>query len=184
LRATLDPAPGSLTYSSGRAGGYLGVGTLLLIALGVVATWRRGTTRLWLFAGALALWLSDGFHGSASALYALYAQIPFTGSLRTPERLRLLWFVCAIALAATGFDQLAKPATDVRLRRRLRWTVVAAGLGLALGSGFVAGWTGVWPSSGWPCSPTSCSQRRRSACCAPSRSDWPMRHTQGPRSRP
>jgi hypothetical protein len=144
LRATLDPAPGSLTYSSGRAGGYLGVGTLLLIALGVVATWRRGTTRLWLFAGALALWLSDGFHGSASALYALYAQIPFTGSLRTPERLRLLCFVCAIALAATGFDQLAKPATDVRLRRRLRWTVVVAGLGLALGSGFVAGWTGVW----------------------------------------
>jgi hypothetical protein len=144
LRATLDPAPGSLTYSSGRAGGYLGVGTLLLIALGVVATWRRGTTRLWLFAGALALWLSDGFHGSASALYALYAQIPFTGSLRTPERLRLLWFVCAIALAATGFDQLAKPATDARLRRRLRWTVVVAGLGLALGSGFVAGWTGVW----------------------------------------
>ena len=144
LRATLDPAPGSLTYSSGHAGGYLGVGTLLLLALGVVATWRRGTTRLWLLAGALALWLSDGFHGGASALYSLYAQLPFTGSVRTPERLRLLWFVCAIALAAAGLDQLVKPAADARLRRRLRWTVAVAGLGLALGTGLVAGWAGIW----------------------------------------
>jgi len=120
------------------------VGTLLLLGLGVAATWRRGTTRLWLLAGALALWLSDGFHGSASGLYAMYAQLPFTGSLRTPERLRLLSYVCAIALAATGFDALATPVADARVRRRRRWTLAVAGLGLALGTGIVAGWAGVW----------------------------------------
>ena len=130
LRAAFDGAPRSISFSQGTSGGYLGIITPVLIAVGIAAGWRRARTWLWLVLGVGALLLADGYLGFSRDLYRLYAGLPVVGSFRTPERLRLVTFFCAIALAVAGFDELGRDA-DAARRRRLQNVMLVAAAGVA-----------------------------------------------------
>lgn len=141
LRTALDPSPKLPAFDFGRGGGYLGISTLIWVALGLAVGWRSPRTWLLLGLGALTLLLSDGYLGAARGLYEGYASLPFLGSFRTPERLRWIPFFCAIALAVGGLDALVRPPETLRERRTLLAVVagvtattlglLAAGLGPA-----------------------------------------------------
>jgi hypothetical protein len=143
LRGALRPESAGITYAFGSTG-YVGVATLLLIPLGVMARRREPRTWLLLALGAIALLLSDGYMGPGRDLYAAYAQIPFVGSLRTPERMRLVYFFCAIALAGAGFDAVERRAAQPRRRHASAALLLVVGLAAAvsmqcMGHG-AAGW--------------------------------------------
>jgi hypothetical protein len=98
-------------------GGYLGIATLVLAALGAVARWRRPETWLLLGAGVLSLILSGGYNSGIGGLYSAFAEIPFVGSFRTPERLRFVWFFCVLMLASDGFAAFADGYRRLREQR-------------------------------------------------------------------
>ena len=112
LKNALDPTPRLIIPDFGSGGGYIGIATLALAALGAVARWRRPETWLLLFAGFAFLALSGGYRGAGRDLYELFAQLPMVGAFRTPERLRVVWLFCAVILASDGF---AAFADDTRL---------------------------------------------------------------------
>ncbi len=89
--------------------------------------------------GAAALLLADGYQGWASDLYARYARIPVLGSFRTPERMRLVTYFCAVALAVSGFAAISGPESADRRRLLQAVTLVAsvvvAGVMFRLGTG-------------------------------------------------
>lgn len=139
LVAAVDPTPRFVSFNLATGGGYLGIGTLLLAVLGVVAGFRSGRVWFWLVLGTLALFLSDGLVGVSAPLYRLYAELPVVGSFRTPERMRVITFFCVVVLAVRGFDAL-RPADAARLRV----PAVLAGVGLALAMAFTGHGLGVW----------------------------------------
>lgn len=130
VRAAFDPDPGWIALNLGNRGGYLGVATLLLALLAVALRPRAARTLLWLVLGATSLLLADGLYGVAAPLYRLFAEIPVIGSFRTPERLRVVGFLCVIALAVSGLDAVREAGDGRRLRVSL--AVATAGIGLGL----------------------------------------------------
>ncbi len=133
LRRALDPSPKLVSLDYGNGGGFLGLPTLVMIALGLVAGARERRTWLLLGVGIAALLLSDGYRGWARPVYELYASTPLVGGFRSPERLRLLTFFCAIAIAVTGFDRLVRPEPEPDRRRRLQGVLIAAVIATAAG---------------------------------------------------
>ncbi len=144
LRNAFDPRPKLILLDYGTGGGYLGAATLVALALGVFSEARRRLTWLLLGVGGTALLLSDGYLGWGRWLYELYAKLPVVGSLRAPERMRVLSGLCAIALAVAGFDRLARPLRDRRLRLRLTLVAAAAALAAGLGMAAVGALAGTW----------------------------------------
>jgi hypothetical protein len=136
LRRALDPGPGSIVQGLGGATGYLGIATLVLVALGIAARPRDWRGWFFLVLGAGTLLLSDGYLGPARDVYAAFARLPLVGSLRTPERIRVVTFFCAIALAVRGFDVLGEAAPAAR-RRAL--AALAGAVAVALAAGMAAG---------------------------------------------
>lgn len=108
LRNAVDPAPRRLTFDYGPGAGYLGVAAIFLGAAGLVAGRRRRSSWLLVVVAVVSLLLSDGYRGAAADLYRLYAATPGGALFRTPERFRLLYLFCVIALAVRGFDELAR----------------------------------------------------------------------------
>ncbi len=88
--------------------GYAGVLPLLLAAVGVTLTWRRGRlTRYWLLLGSLGLLTALGAY---TALHGwAYALIPFFRQLRVPARAVFAFDFAVAMLAACGLDALLKP---------------------------------------------------------------------------
>jgi hypothetical protein len=132
LRAAFDPSPGFITFGLGAGVGYLGIASLMLLGVGVVARAREPRTWLLLGVGGLALLLSDGYLGWRD-LYESFARLPLVGSLRSPERLRVVTLLCAIVLVVGGFDAFERPALEAGRRRRLTLSLVLAAFGVAIG---------------------------------------------------
>ena len=131
LSRAFDPSPRGIAY--GYPGtGYVGVASLSLIAVALVARRRQPLPWLLLGIGATALLLSDGFRGPLPAIYELYAELPIAGTFRTPERHRLLTFLAAGGLAALGLAALERGVEDTRERRLLTVTLVIAAGGSAV----------------------------------------------------
>jgi hypothetical protein len=108
LARAIDPSPKLVTFDYGRGSGYVGLPTLIMLGVGIVAGRRRPLVWLLLVVGGVAFLLSDGYRGWGGGLYERYAALP-TGSLfRTPERFRLLTLFGAIAVATVGFDVFAR----------------------------------------------------------------------------
>jgi hypothetical protein len=139
LANAVDPRPKLVSLGYGSGAGYLGIPTLLLVALGVVAGWRHARTWLLIGLGSLALMLSGGYVGPAPGLYALFAALPTGGMFRDPERLRLVTLFCAITLAVVGFGHLHHGLRGAGARRRAVSLAVvalaAAGIAVAGASG-------------------------------------------------
>lgn len=117
LRNSVDPAPKLLAFDYLRGGNYLGIATLLLLALGAASADARLVGPL-LVLGALGLLLSGGYQGWGAELYRAYAELPLVGRLRSPERQRIVTLVCAIALACIGLDRVGRTAPALSRRRR------------------------------------------------------------------
>lgn len=97
--------------------GYIGVSALPLLLVGLAAGGRRALIALLAVGGFFTLLLSDGYLGSAAVLYERLAALPIFGSIRTPERLRVLFYFSALCIAAIGFDALARANRDAAWRR-------------------------------------------------------------------
>ncbi len=122
FKNALNPRP-KLIIPEGFEGGYLGIATLALAALGTVARWRRPETWLLIVAGVVSLILSGGYNAGGRELYQAISTIPFIDSFRTPARLRFVWFLCVLLLASDGF---AAFADGYRRLREQRFTAVFA----------------------------------------------------------
>jgi hypothetical protein len=83
LSEALDPSPRGISYGDPGTG-YVGVASLSLIALAIVARRRQPLPWLLFGVGAVALVLSDGFRGPLPEIYELYGELPVAGSFRTP----------------------------------------------------------------------------------------------------
>lgn len=143
LRTGFDASPKVITHDLRDGAGYLGAATWLMLWLGVAATLRTPLTWLLLAVGAAALVMADGYLGVVPGLYRAVAALPVFGSLRTPERLRVVAFFCAVLLASAGFDQLGRDHPPSR-RRRLE-VVLALGAGVAfVGMAAVSGVAATW----------------------------------------
>lgn len=118
LRNAVDPSPKLLTFDYQGGGNYVGIATLLLLALGA-ALGPPGLVWPLLLFGALALLLSDGFHGPGAPLYRAYAALPGVGVFRTPERLRVLTLVSVIVVACVGLDRVGRGLRSLSRRRAL-----------------------------------------------------------------
>lgn len=139
LANSVDPSPKLMTLGYGPGAGYVGISTLLLLVLGVVADLRRARTWLLVGLGVLALVLSAGPDGSADVLWGAFESLPGGGMFRDPERLRLISLLCVITLSVRGFGHLCDGFQGVDRRQR-RGTlaavgVVAAAVAVAGGSG-------------------------------------------------
>ena len=136
LRHAFDPSPSLITLHIGNAGGYLGMATLLLAGLTVVL--GRRSPRTWLLVGFAfaSLLLADGLLGAGAPVYRAFAALPVVGGFRTPERLRVVAFLCVIALAVAGFDaaRRARPGPGPKVALALLTGGLLAVL-LALGQG-------------------------------------------------
>ncbi len=129
LRNAFDPSPSLITLHIGNAGGYLGMATLLLAGLAVVL--GRRSPRTWLLVGfaVVTLLLSGGLLGIGAPLYRVFAELPVVGSFRTPERLRVVFFLCVIGLAVGGFDAVRRAGAQTGARTGARtgeWVALAA----------------------------------------------------------
>jgi hypothetical protein len=152
LRNAFDPRPKLIAFDFGSGAGYLGIATLVLIALGVATGWRTPRTWLLLTLAGISLLLSDGFFGWRG-LYEVWASLPFVGSFRTPERMRVVTFFCLIPLASAGLDALfdRRRNGDEPERNgngvdpRVRIAVVTGCACLAVGAGML--WVGSLPGS-------------------------------------
>ena len=129
LRSSLDPSPQSVVLH--HETGYLGAALWSLVLSALVARRRQPLPWVLLAAAGLSLLLSDGYRGAASPLYALYAELPLLGSLRTPERLRLVTYLALAALAALGAASLLAAGAP-RARRALTAACVLGSLPLLL----------------------------------------------------
>ena len=135
LLDALSPVPQRFGFGIGY-GAYLGVTSLPLLALGLFAARRRALAVVLLAGGAIALLLSDGYRGPGASLFQVYSQLPVVGSLRTPERMRVLTFLAAAAIAALGFDALGRSSASKRRRAEialLATSVAVVGGMVALG---------------------------------------------------
>jgi hypothetical protein len=128
LHNALDPSAKLLAFDYAGGGNFLGFATLLLLGVGVLLG-PPGLVALLLGVGALALLLSDGFHGPGAPLYRLYAELPGVGAFRTPERLRIPTLVGVITVACIGLDRLGRGRAGVsrwRTRAAVAVTALAA----------------------------------------------------------
>jgi len=125
------PRPSRLMFD--KKTGYLGAAVVPLALAGLLARRREPLPWALLAAGALGLVLSDGYRGPWPGLYELYAGLPVFGSLRTPERLRIIPYLAAAALAAMGAAALWRGGA--RRTRLLHAAACAAG-----GLVFVVAW--------------------------------------------
>ena len=126
-KRALDPFPRMGTSALGGSD-YLGIATLILLAVGIAAEVRSGLTWLLIGMGAAALLLANGYRGWGQALYSIYLQIPVIGPLRTPERMRLMTDFCVICLAVIGFDRLGRTGLSKPDARRMQIAVIGAAL--------------------------------------------------------
>jgi len=106
----------------GIAGNYL-VGSLCVVA--VLAGIARRRSAPLVFAGAMALWLAQGF-GVQLSLFALLKHVPFYSTLRYPERFLVLLALAAAPVAALGVTHLQV------LGRRRPWAVALTGIAAGL----------------------------------------------------
>jgi hypothetical protein len=146
LRNAFDPRPKLIAFDFGSGAGYLGIATLVLVALGVATSWRSPRSWLLLTLSGVSLLLSDGFFGW-EGLYEAWSALPFVGSFRTPERMRVLTFFCVVPLASAGLDALLRPPhADDERDPRLRLALVtgcaclAAGLGMLWADSLAGSW--------------------------------------------
>jgi len=165
LRNAFDPRPKLIAFDFLNGTGYLGMVTLFLIGLGIVAHWRKALTWFLVIAAVAWLLLSFGDHLWSGALYKLYRLLPTGGMFRTPGRFRLLTYFCLIGLAVLGADQFRTGLAALRADARLRLAAVVAGLivlagavrlaplgGLVLAgisAGLLAGAFFFWRSAAW-----------------------------------
>jgi len=122
----LDPARNPIFLDYGKGGGYLGIASVLMAAVGIAAGRRSLTTWLLVLMGVSALLLSDGSRGLLPELHRLYSLLPGVDSFRTPERLRLIYLFCFIALAVRGFDEIPRRMRDSATSSPGRFALVAA----------------------------------------------------------
>lgn len=134
LANALDGSPGGISFGE-PGSGYLGTATLFFIAAAGVARRREPLVWLLLALGAVSLPLSDGHLGRWPGLYSAFAEIPVVGSLRTPERLRLVTCVCATGLAALGLAALQASGERRSLQRQATVVLGTTGLVLSLAAG-------------------------------------------------
>jgi hypothetical protein len=128
LANSVDPKPRNPAFEVGSGAGYLGTATLVFAAVGLACGRRRPLAWLLLGLGGGALLLSEGYVGSASAVFEIYASLPVLGSLRSPERLLLVAGFAWVGLAALGAASLREPS-----RREARIaTAATAGACLAI----------------------------------------------------
>jgi len=141
LRNAVTPAPRATAFDLEGVGGYLGTGTLVLLATALIG--RRRDPLVWCLAAGGALWivLSDGHLGVGREVFRLYSLLPGIGHLRAPERLLFPGFTCLVALAALGADVCDRAAT-LGVRSRL---AIAAG---AVAATVMIVWLGS-PGAGW-----------------------------------
>jgi len=114
--------------------GYLGPAVVLLVALALVLRRRDPLVWLLLALGGSFLVLSDGYFGRLPGVYATFTGLPLVGSLRTPERLRLVTSLCLVALAAIGATAAVGAAAREGPRRAATLALAACGTLLALAS--------------------------------------------------
>jgi len=143
LQSALDSTPRLLTSALGGAD-YLGMATLILFVVGIVAEPRVGRTWLLIGMGAVALVLADGYRGWSNALFALYAELPVVGILRTPERMRVITDFCVICLAVIGFDRLGRAEPRAPATRRMQIAAIGAAVGIGAGM-----WIWRLPAATW-----------------------------------
>jgi hypothetical protein len=122
LRNALLPEAKLVTFDFATGMGYLGSATLVWIAAGLAAGVRQPLTWLLAAAAVTAALLSDGPDGFAGGLFRVYASLPTGDLFRTPERLRVIAFFCAIAIGVRGLD-----SCDASLPPgRRRWTILGS----------------------------------------------------------
>jgi hypothetical protein len=149
LANALDPAPRLTTYEIASGTGYLGIGTLVLAGLALAG--RRRDPLVWLLAAAGGFWLlmADGYLGSGSGIYRVYAMLPAIGLFRAPERLLFASYLCWIALAALGAVSVDRAGDAPRARRiALGATALLFAAGVALAGAPGAGWRAAL-AAGW-----------------------------------
>lgn len=142
LAGAFDPNPGPVAFGYSHTG-YVGTATLVLMAAALVARRREPLLWLLLIVGGIALLLSDGYWGATRGLYAAYAELPVLGSLRSPERQRIVTAFAAVALASLGFAALEGERSR-RERRVLSAVCVLAAGGVAFGMVSRAGAAEAW----------------------------------------
>lgn len=139
LANALDPRPKNPTFDLVAGTGYLGIASLLALAVALVRPDRWRSSLYLLAAGALALLLSDGFLGAGSALFAVYHELPTGGLFRTPERLRFISMICLVILASRGLDRLLRQPPEPR-RWALTGVLVSVAIAVTLLGAPGAGW--------------------------------------------
>ncbi|MBW2421257.1 MAG: YfhO family protein [Deltaproteobacteria bacterium] len=142
LRNAVDPSPKLISLHFAWGSGYLGISALVLLAVGVAASLRKPLGWLLLCVGALTLLLADGYQGATPGLYRLYAELPLVGSFRVPQRMHLVTFFCAIALATLGFHELGRDDLDAKRRLGLVVLVASAAVLAAMDAAGTA--SGAW----------------------------------------
>ncbi len=119
LDQVLDSQPGGLKA------GYVGVATLLAVALSVFAADRRGAVlAFWvigLFSAGVAL-------GVTSPLFQVHRTLPGMAWFRGPQRILYLYAVAAAVLAGIGLDVLMRARDGSSGTRRVAMLVVVVAL--------------------------------------------------------
>jgi hypothetical protein len=114
FRNSINPEPKLISFDFGMGSGYLGIPTLFLLLVGIIAGARNFRVWLFLAVALVSLLLSDGYRAIFEGLYQFYSTLPTGSMFRTPERLRFLFFFCLVTVAVVGFDQFARGFTGLR----------------------------------------------------------------------
>jgi hypothetical protein len=126
LLNALDPSPRLISFDFSRSSGYVGMGSLFLIALAVVLYRRQPLMWFFLLAAIASFLLSFGYRDWSSPLYRLYESLPTGSMFRTPARLRLITFFSLITLAVMGSEQLYLTFPEWRTHRGRLCSGIAA----------------------------------------------------------
>ena len=100
---------------------YVGILTLLLAPLGLISSGQRVEKGFWAGAALVSLLLALG--GNSILFDLLYLALPYLKSVRSQERVLIIWGWSVALLAAWGMSALLTftHAQQTRLRRYVRW---------------------------------------------------------------
>jgi hypothetical protein len=119
---------------------YLGVGTLILVIVGLKQRRRRWLAP-WVLAGVLGVALMLGRY---TVLMDFWPGVPILGSARIPVRFHLWVTMAAAAVAAAGMDAVARGDREVRLKPAVACLCILAFASIAI---LAAQYHPVWTQS-------------------------------------